>query len=82
MKKTPLCCTTLLLASVLTACSTLPHGEDGIEVEIGVGCTEDIVSYQKELKKLLKESEDQEAEKRLQQIIEYVECNEETENNN
>ncbi|MBV1872790.1 MAG: hypothetical protein KUG83_09615 [Gammaproteobacteria bacterium] len=46
---------------------------------VGVGCTEDFVTYKKELRHLIEEGEDEAASKRLEEIIEYVECDEEPE---
>lgn len=63
----------LVVALGLVACASNTQQYD-TEFELGIGCTEDIVSYKKELKKLLEESEDKEAEARLKQIIEFVEC--------
>jgi hypothetical protein len=44
---------------------------------VGVGCTEDFVTYKKDLERLIEEGEDEAAQERLKEIIKYVECEEE-----
>jgi hypothetical protein len=44
---------------------------------VGVGCTEDFVSYKKDLRRLIEEGKDEAAQERLKEIIKYVECDEE-----
>ena len=62
------------LICVLVGCvAQMPSG-DAI---VGVGCTEDFVSYKKDLMRLIEEGEEEAAQQRLKEIIEYVECEEE-----
>lgn len=69
-----------IFGGILSACSTQPQHRDRTMVELKLGCTQDIVTYKKELKILLEESQDQNTEERLKKIIKYVECNPEKEN--
>lgn len=62
------------LVSVLCACvAQVPSGD----ATVGVGCTEDFVTYKRDLERLIEEGRDEEAQERLEEIIKYVECEEE-----
>lgn len=62
------------LICALSACvAQVPSGD----ATVGVGCTEDFVTYKKDLERLIEEGEDEAAQERLKEIIKYVECEEE-----
>lgn len=62
------------LITALCACvAQVPSGD----ATVGVGCTEDFVTYKKDLERLIEEGRDEAAQERLEEIIKYVECEEE-----
>ena len=64
----------VVLVCMLFACvAQVPSGG----ATVGVGCTEDFVTYKKDLKRLIEEGEDAASQQRLKEIIEYVECEDE-----
>ena len=79
MEKTHVLCWLFILSAISTACSNQTYRGESVNVELGIGCTGDIISYRRGLKELLVESENQEDQKRLKEIIEYVECEPEVE---
>lgn len=73
-KRALLLCVFVVLGLSLSAC--VGQSRSG-NTSLGLGCTEDFVTYKKDLESLLEESEEKEAAERLQEIIDFTNCEEE-----
>ena len=62
-----------MIATLCACVAQVPSGD----ATVGLGCTEDFVTYKKDLERLIEEGQDEAAQERLEEIIKYVDCEEE-----
>lgn len=68
----------LLYVFVVLGLSACVGQSQSGKTSLGLGCTEDFVTYKKDLESLLEESEEKEAAERLQEIIDFTNCEEDS----